>query len=519
MPTPDLPADAPRVADGRYVLLTRLGEGGMAVVYGAWDTQLRVWRAVKVLLPEHARRRSVRRRFEREARTLMTIRHPNLVRVHEVRADRALPYLVMDLLPGGSLEDWVIRHGAMPPALAVRAASEVALALEAAHTAGVIHRDVKPQNVLVDVHDSCCLTDFGVARVEGGGGTRTNVSMGTVGYMAPEQLADSKSVDPRSDVYSLGASLYVLVTRRPVRDLFRVSDDPSLLDDLPAPLRDVLRRCLAYERQDRWPSAAAAYEALVAAIDALPPAPTDTPPLGRRRTDDAPIGGATGELTELEGLLEAPIPQKRKKKPAEPDTEETPLTPLYSPPVWAAKVPDPAPLRRVLHAPPAPATPPPEPVGRPLAAAAAGTVALAGMLGVAIAAIGTVAGALLASSGGQLVATEAASAAAAERIVVQRVHEPDELVADLRRLGIEDAEAGALAAGEPRAFAHAVARAARSGMGGRRDDADDELARQRLERVVWAVDRLDQAEASWASAADAPLGRLAVWLGWAEGPG
>jgi hypothetical protein len=541
MATPHLPADAPRVADGRYVLLSRLGEGGMAVVYGAWDQDLRIWRAVKVLLPEHARRRSIRRRFEREARTLMAIRHPNLVRVHEVRADRALPYLVMDLLPGGSLEDWSHRNGPMPPRMAVDAAVQVCLALGAAHGAGVIHRDVKPQNVLVDGDDACRLTDFGVARVEGGGDTRTNVSMGTVGYMAPEQLADSRSVDVRSDIYSVGASLYVLLTRRSVRDLFRIADEPSLLDGLSPPLRAVLVRCLAYDRQDRWGTARELGEALTEARGQLPEVPDGTPRLARTSPDDRPGGGSPGEFTELEGLLEAPIPESRRgarrpKGRPDPDTEETPVqapAPMEAP--WLAVR---APVAAVVQVEPTYVSPtPPVAPGRGLRgldtptpapgsgrsgltprAAALGTASVALMLAGGGLLVGLVGVGLLAAQGELQVSEGADKAAAAGHIVTQRVRDGARLVEDLERLGADAGAARLLLGGDELAFARAVAAAAGPVTLSRREDADDELSRQRLERVVWAVDHLRQAEAGWAEAAQSGSGQLAVSLGLADAP-
>ncbi|MEQ1571505.1 MAG: serine/threonine-protein kinase, partial [Myxococcota bacterium] len=321
--TPHIPEDTPRVADGRYALLRRLGEGGMAVVYGAWDQDLQIWRAVKVLLPEFARRASVRRRFEREARTMMAIRHPHLVRVHEVRSERVLPYLVMDLVPGGSLEEWMLRYGPMPPRLAAAVGVEIAEGLIAVHEAGVVHRDVKPQNVLIDEDGLCRVTDFGVARVEGGD-TRTGVSMGTLGYMAPEQFADSKTADARSDLYSLGATLFVLLTRRPVQEVMRLVDLPDGLAGLPGPLRPVLERCLAYERDERYPDGAALLADLIEARDALPPLGPEVPPLARTSTDNGLPGGSAGELTELQGLLDATHP------PDEPDELASLVAPARS---------------------------------------------------------------------------------------------------------------------------------------------------------------------------------------------
>lgn len=504
---PSLPADAPRVADGRYVLLSRLGEGGMAVVYGAWDEDLRIWRAVKVLLPQFARRQSVRRRFEVEAQTMMSIRHPNLVRVIEVNAERALPYLVMDLIPGGSIEEWSLRNGVMPPLLAAEAALQVCRGLAAVHEAGVIHRDVKPQNVLADRDGTCKLTDFGVAQVEGGD-TKTGVSMGTIGYMSPEQLADSKSVDPRTDIYSLGASLYVLLTRSPVRDLFRIAEDPSRLDGVPERLRPIVSTCLQYERDDRYPDVLALQAELEAALEDLPPVPAGTPPLPRRPTDGPP-GGSPGEFTELLGLLEATHPPPDRQKWASPPD---PLTPLFAIDRTEAETQ----TTEVEHAEPpeamvvvAPTPAPIERQRRPMGPAIGGLV-LVGLAGVLLVVVLTgILVPLAIGAGSARVEAAAAAHAEAERILVDRVDDVPLLLEDLTLVGGEPVAAD----GESVVFAERVATAARPLLLVRADDPERELARQRLQRVVWAVDHLHQARDDWDAAAASPTGWMAIEAG------
>ena len=494
---PSIPPDAPRVADGRYVLLTRLGEGGMAVVYGAWDEDLRIWRAVKVLLPEFARRSSVRRRFEREARTMMSIKHENLVRVIEVDARRALPYLVMDLIPGGSLEEWGVRHGPMPPALAVDVTVQIAQGLCAVHNAGVVHRDVKPQNVLVDPNGLCKLTDFGVARVAGGD-TKTGVAVGTIGFMAPEQLADAKSADPRSDIFSLGATLFVLLTRAPARDLFRVVEDPTSLQRLPGPLQKIVGDCLRYERQERPERVDVVIDALLAARAALPPPPLTTPPLARIAAVEHP-GVIADSFTELLGMLDTvlpaestvdiPISASPRPQPARP--ESLAATIIQSAPARAPA----QPRRPGLH-----------PLAIPvalvlLALATLGTAALSASLAVGY--------------GSAQVDAAADRCARAAAVAESKVADRSEIARDLSLVGVASEELPP----EDRVLAEAIADVMRPILAlPPGSDEPRTMARQRLQLVVWAVDDLHEAEAAWVEAAKSPLGQLAIWIGASSAP-
>lgn len=276
---PDLPSGAPVVGGGRYRLVSKLGEGGMAAVYRAWDHRLGRWRAIKVLLPEYARRPRLRARFENEAALMARIDHPNVVGVDDVVTDEALPYIVMELADGGSLADWSELYGPMPPRLAVEATLQVCEGVGAAHAIGVIHRDLKPHNVIVTARGMCRVTDFGIAQVAGTDLTKTGSVLGTLGYMAPEQRADARAVDARADVYAIGATLYALLTHRIVPDLFLCERDPGLLEGVPEPLRPVVRRCVAYAPDDRWPDVHALVEALRDARERLAPDPVDTPGL------------------------------------------------------------------------------------------------------------------------------------------------------------------------------------------------------------------------------------------------
>lgn len=266
---------------GRYAFAAKLALGGMAAVYRVWDHKLRVWRAVKVLLPDA--KDHVRVRFEAEAKMMARIDHPHVIRIYDVGTSETLPYIVMELADGGTLNGWIDEYGPMPPQLAVRVAMEVALGLSAAHAINLVHRDVKPHNVLITSDGRCKVTDFGIAHWtlegESAHNTQTGMSMGTLGYMAPEQRNDARKVDARADVYSLGALLYKLVVGKVMTDLFLVEHEPALLEGVPLPLHEVIVRACYRDRQRRYPDIESMRRVLAAILPLLPPDPPSTPPL------------------------------------------------------------------------------------------------------------------------------------------------------------------------------------------------------------------------------------------------
>jgi hypothetical protein len=239
-----------RLANGRYQLADKLGSGGMATVYKAWDDRLRVWRAAKVLAGASPQ---VRARFEREARAMARLHHPGVLAVHDVGEDELGPWLVMDLAAGGSLADVVARHGPLPPRRAVAMVRDVLAALQAAHDAGIIHRDVKPQNVLLDASGRPLLADFGIARLDDASLTATRASMGTLAYMAPEQRTSAARVDGRADVYAAAGTLVALLTGREPADLFLDRDETWA--GVPAAVIPALRRASRYDVHERFATA------------------------------------------------------------------------------------------------------------------------------------------------------------------------------------------------------------------------------------------------------------------------
>ena|GEM_PF-1504408 len=201
---------------GRYEIGDELGEGGMATVFKARDTQLRRDVAVKVLFPHLAKREEIVHRFQREARAAAGLEHPNILRIYDVGGAEGEdpPYIVMEIIRGRSLLQEMEQRGPMFPEIVACIGALLADALAAAHAAAIVHRDIKPANVMIAPNGRLLLTDFGVARLETEDSslvTKTGALLGTPAYMSPEQ-ASGDTATAKSDLYSLGATLYQLST-------------------------------------------------------------------------------------------------------------------------------------------------------------------------------------------------------------------------------------------------------------------------------------------------------------------
>ncbi|PZG18610.1 serine/threonine-protein kinase, partial [Nonomuraea aridisoli] len=284
----------------RYVLGDRLGGGGMGEVWRADDLVLGRTVAVKVLIPALTENAASARRFQNEARAMATLRHPGVVDVYDYGttevAGRRVSFLVMEYVSGESL-DRVLRRGPLGPEATMRLVAEVAGALAAAHAQGIVHRDVKPANLMVRPDGRVALTDFGIAHsVSAGHLTATGTMLCSAGYCAPE-MASSSDVTPAVDVYALGVVAYECLTGRlpfqgdtPVQIIFKHlnSPVPPLPDDVPPGVRHVVERALEKAPEARWPSAPAMAEAARRAPD-MPLAPTTASPTTPPATPPATV--------------------------------------------------------------------------------------------------------------------------------------------------------------------------------------------------------------------------------------
>jgi serine/threonine-protein kinase len=278
VPTFDAIRRARRETAGPYRIEAELGRGGMGVVYRATHVALDAPRALKFISDDLARDPAFRRRFEREARLACRIRHPNVAAVLDFGELDGTPFLVMDLVDGEDLATILAREGALVPERAVGIVEQIAGALDAAHAQGLVHRDVKPPNILVTPRGRAFLTDFGVSREIASATelTQADQALGTPQYMAPEQF-EGREVDGRADVYALGCVLHQLLTgRSPGRG--------QMYSDLPtagaASVDAVIRRARARRPEDRHPSAGAFAAAARAALANCEITPVATPAAG-----------------------------------------------------------------------------------------------------------------------------------------------------------------------------------------------------------------------------------------------
>ncbi|MGH2977322.1 MAG: Stk1 family PASTA domain-containing Ser/Thr kinase [Gaiellaceae bacterium] len=252
--------------DGRYRIMRKLGAGGMADVYLAEDQELGRRVAIKILNGRHANDDQFIERFRREAKNAAALNHPNIVSIYDRGEAEDTYYIAMEFLDGRSLKELIVGHGAAPVKVAIEYARQILSALRFAHRHGIVHRDIKPHNVLVDGEGRVKVTDFGIARAGTSQMTETGSIVGTAQYLSPEQ-ARGGEIDQRSDLYSLGIVLYELLTGKtpfegdtPVeiamKHLSAVPKPPSeLRPDIPPELDMVVLRALAKDPDDRYQSA------------------------------------------------------------------------------------------------------------------------------------------------------------------------------------------------------------------------------------------------------------------------
>lgn len=301
---------------GRFRIDAPVGSGGFAWVYRGYDPQLEITVAIKILKPQYAGDETFESRFRREASIAARLRHPNIIRILEVGQDGDAVYFAMDFLPHGLVERLRIME-TLPESMIVRLGMDVASALAFAHREGVIHRDIKADNVLFDEHGNAVVADFGIARAVTSivDQTGTNMVVGTPQYFSPEQ-ARGLALDGRSDVYSLGVTLYRAATGRVPfegQDWYEIArqhveEEPppprDLNADISPALEGIILRCMEKSPDDRYESAEALHESLTAL------APGNTSP-DMTRTVEVPKwsgnGGARPRTSRPTPLRSTPV--------------------------------------------------------------------------------------------------------------------------------------------------------------------------------------------------------------------
>jgi eukaryotic-like serine/threonine-protein kinase len=293
------------VLSGRYRLEAKLGSGGMSTVYLARDQTLDRQVAVKVMHREMSEQADQLERFRQEARAVAKLSHPNVVSVIDAGEDGGHPYIVFEYVEGETLKQRISRDGALEPQEAIAYTIEIARGLSMAHARNMVHRDIKPQNVLIDAEGRAKLTDFGISRqLEQDGMTATGRVLGTTDYVAPEQ-AMGRKVDPRSDLYSLGVVLYeMLVGQVPFQADSQVGvamkhvneelpDVQRRRPEVSAAVALVVERATAKDPAERYQDVGEMADDLSTALE----------------VEAARAGSTTGEATSV---LEAVPPPKRK---------------------------------------------------------------------------------------------------------------------------------------------------------------------------------------------------------------
>ena len=257
-----------RLLDNRYEIREVIGMGGMAVVYKARDHRLNRFVAVKILKDEYSQDEEFRRRFHAESQAVAMLSHPNIVSVHDVSTTKEVDYIVMELIEGITLRQYMEKKGVLNWKETLHFAIQIAKALEHAHSRGIVHRDIKPHNVMILKNGSVKVADFGIARVMSKSNTLTKEALGSVHYISPEQAKGGR-VDNRSDIYSLGVVMYEMITGRPpydgespvavaIQHINGGAPLPSTLNpNIPGGLEQIIMKAMSRDPADRYDTATA----------------------------------------------------------------------------------------------------------------------------------------------------------------------------------------------------------------------------------------------------------------------
>ncbi len=257
-----------RLLDNRYEILEVIGSGGMSVVYKARCHRLNRLVAIKILKDENLQDEDFRRRFHAESQAVAMLSHPNIVSVYDVSSSEDADYIVMELIDGITLKQYMEKKGVLNWKETLHFATQIAKALEHAHSRGLVHRDIKPHNVMVLKNGSVKVADFGIARIMSQSNTLTKEALGSVHYISPEQAKGGR-VDNRSDIYSLGVVMYEMITGRPpydgdspvavaIQHINGGASRPATLNpNVPRGLEQIIMKSMARDLHKRYPSATA----------------------------------------------------------------------------------------------------------------------------------------------------------------------------------------------------------------------------------------------------------------------
>ena len=338
-----------RLLDNRYEILEVIGTGGMAVVYKAKCHRLNRLVAIKILKDDFMEDEEFRRRFHSESQAVAMLSHPNIISVYDVSTSITADYIVMELIDGITLKQYMEKKGVLNWKETLHFAIQIAKALEHAHSRGIVHRDIKPHNVMVLKNGSVKVTDFGIARVMSKGNTLTKEALGSVHYISPEQAKGGR-VDNRSDIYSLGVVMYEMMSGRPPYDgespvsvaIQHINGGavmPSTLNpNIPGGLEQIIMRAMAHEPGGRYATATQ----MLADLDEFRKDPAilfdyNTPP--------------TDEVTKLPKpvpVVETPAAQPVPQTPAAQPKEEPAEEPVTSMPELPKETPVQKPLIPIM---------------------------------------------------------------------------------------------------------------------------------------------------------------------------